>query len=167
LDNVVIQLLKEAERLQNANEERILKNFTQEEIDFFNDTKRLLSENREIGSQIKKQFSNMMTLRGDLEDLEDLEDKAKMDLKNTTISQMTIRSEMQSKVNFMKQALHESHMNLGKIRKSYVEKRKIVKALSDTLENLKSDVNIEEILLFENNGKIIDSKHRRMSCQKY
>jgi len=133
-------ILIEAERLQNANEERILKNFTQEEIDFFNDTKRLLGENKEIGSKVKKQFSNLLKLRGYLERLEDLEEDAKINLKNTTINQMTARSEMQSKVNFMKQALHESHMNLGKIRKSYVEKRKIVKALADTLESLKADV---------------------------
>jgi len=75
-----------------------------------------------------------------LEDLSNFEEKSRKDLQSLTIAQLTINSEMQDKINEVKESIHKRRMFLGDMRRCYIEKRKIIKCLQDGIQEQNSTV---------------------------
>ena len=111
-------------------------------------TRRLLGLNQKDEKEIKLKFQTLFKARKYLEELNGLDSRAKENLKTLSINKMTIGSEMESRITFIKEAMHNSQINLSKMRRMHIQKMKIVKTLTDTAGKIDSSVIALQLLWY-------------------
>ena len=140
---------KEAEKLKEGLKNAIIQSFTPEEISFHKEGRNLLKENQELEPKVKASIEYLLKTRENLKELSAFEERSKRELQSLTITQMMLNSEMQEKINLIKESIHARRMCLGGMRRCYIEKRKITNCLLDTIQGKSATVLLMFLFDFE------------------
>lgn len=113
---------------------------SQEKFNMMKKGSQLVSMSSSAEGIVNSELKGLVQARNCLDELGKLEDAAKEELRRVMIGKMTLGSEMQAKLDFMKQAIHQGRLNLGEMRKLQIEKRQAIKGLAEHVQKTQAQV---------------------------
>lgn len=115
--------------------------FTEDEVRLYCQSKKALRRNTEMENRLTKQAESLLKIRKYNSELAILEEETKNNLKQMILSKTTLRYELDTKIEEIRNSLFAYKRNAESLKQLVKEKRELNKSIQNCSNMLKTQVN--------------------------